>query len=60
MLRRVALVRTDVSQEISTFIIRVTRIGKLEITLAVTQPTHAAAFFIVTAVETSNLTEQSL
>jgi hypothetical protein len=36
MLRRVALVRTDVSEEISVSIIRVTRIGKLGTTLAVT------------------------
>jgi hypothetical protein len=28
MLRRVALVRTDVSEELSTFMIRVTRIGE--------------------------------
>jgi hypothetical protein len=35
MLRRVALVRTDVSEEISVSIIRVTRIGELG-TLAVT------------------------
>jgi hypothetical protein len=35
MLRRVALVRTDVSEELSASIIRVTRIGKLR-TLAVT------------------------
>jgi hypothetical protein len=35
MLRRVALVRTDVSEELSTSIIRVTRIGELR-TLAVT------------------------
>jgi hypothetical protein len=35
MLRRVALVRTDVSQELSASIIRVTRIGELG-TLAVT------------------------
>jgi hypothetical protein len=34
MLRRVTLVRTDVSEELSASIIRVTRIGKLE-TLAV-------------------------
>jgi hypothetical protein len=34
MLRRVALVRTDVSEELSAFIIRVTRIGKLGTTLA--------------------------
>jgi hypothetical protein len=36
MLRRVALVRTDVSEELSASIIRVTRIGKLGTTLAVT------------------------
>jgi hypothetical protein len=36
MLRRVALVRTDVSKELSTSIIRVTRIGELGKTLAVT------------------------
>jgi hypothetical protein len=36
MLRRVALVRTDVSEELSVSIIRVTRIGELATTLAVT------------------------
>jgi hypothetical protein len=36
MLRRVALVRTDVSVELSASLIRVTRIGELETTLAVT------------------------
>jgi hypothetical protein len=36
MLRRVALVRTDVSEERITSIIRVTRIGELGTTLAVT------------------------
>jgi hypothetical protein len=36
MLRRVALVRTDVSEEPSASFIRVTRIGKLGTTLAVT------------------------
>jgi hypothetical protein len=35
MLRRVALVRTDVSEELSVSFIRVTRIGELE-TLALT------------------------
>jgi hypothetical protein len=35
MLRRVALVRTDVSEELSTCIIRVTRISELGTTLAV-------------------------
>jgi hypothetical protein len=36
MLRRVALVRTEVSVELSASFIRVTRIGELRITLAVT------------------------
>jgi hypothetical protein len=36
MLRRVALVNTDVSVELSASIIRVTRIGELGTTLAVT------------------------
>jgi hypothetical protein len=36
MLRRVALAGTEVSEESSASIIRVTRIGKLETTLAVT------------------------
>jgi demethoxyubiquinone hydroxylase (CLK1/Coq7/Cat5 family) len=36
MLRRVALVRTDVSEELNASIIRVTRIGELGATLAVT------------------------
>jgi hypothetical protein len=36
MLRRVALVRTDVSEELSPSFIRVTRIGELETTLAAT------------------------
>jgi hypothetical protein len=36
MLRRVALVRTDVSKELCASIIRVTRIGELRTTLAVT------------------------
>jgi hypothetical protein len=36
MLRRVALERTDVSKELSASFIRVTRIGELGTTLAVT------------------------
>jgi hypothetical protein len=35
MLRRVALVGTDVSEELSASFIKVTRIGELETTLAV-------------------------
>jgi hypothetical protein len=40
MLRRVALVRTDVSEELSASFIRVTRIGELGRTLAVTSNRH--------------------
>jgi hypothetical protein len=36
MLRRVALVRTDVLEELRASFIKVTRIGELETTLAVT------------------------
>jgi hypothetical protein len=36
MLRNVALVRTDVSEELSASFIRVTRIGELRTTLALT------------------------
>jgi hypothetical protein len=38
MLRRVALVRTDVSEELSTTFIRVTRIGELGTTLGISVP----------------------
>jgi hypothetical protein len=44
MLRRVALVKTDVSEELSASFIRMTRIGELGTTLAVTsnRRTYAA------------------
>jgi hypothetical protein len=43
ILRRVALVRIDVSEEPSASVITVIRIGELGTTLAVTsKPTHAA------------------
>jgi hypothetical protein len=74
MLHRVGLVITDVSQDHSTSIIRVTRIGELGTTLTVTsnrgtrrllQEPHGVTykktpFIIVTAVETSNLTSFKL
>jgi DNA-binding TFAR19-related protein (PDSD5 family) len=44
MLRRVALVRTDVSDEISASFIRVTRIGELETTLASSQRASVASY----------------
>jgi hypothetical protein len=55
MLRHTALVRTDVSEELSASIIRVTRIGELG-TLSVTNNQRTLPFFIVTAVKTSNVT----
>jgi hypothetical protein len=54
MLRRVALVRTDVSEELRPSFIRVIRIVELGTTLSVISP--KTPFFIVTAVKTSNLT----
>jgi hypothetical protein len=39
MLRRVALVRTNVSEELTALFIRLTRIGELGTTLAVTELT---------------------
>jgi hypothetical protein len=49
MLRRVALVRTDVSEELSASLIRVTRIGELGITLAVTRFLRSVRRLLVTA-----------
>jgi hypothetical protein len=48
MLRRVALVRTDVSEELSTTIIRVTRIGELG-TLVIKVFLHSVLRLLVTA-----------
>jgi hypothetical protein len=67
MLCHVALVTTNVSEECIASIIRVTRIGKLGTTLAVTSnrsmlpkkcygvTSQKTAFFIATTVRTSNL-----
>jgi hypothetical protein len=44
MLRRVALVRTDVSEELSASFIRVTGIGELGTTLAVTSNRRTPVF----------------
>jgi hypothetical protein len=41
MLRRVAIVRVDVSEELSASFIRVTRIGELGTTLSVTSNRHS-------------------
>jgi hypothetical protein len=65
MLRRVDLVKSDVSEEPSASFITVTRIGGKGTTLAVTSKTDAgcARFLrnvIVIAVKTSNLTSMGL
>jgi hypothetical protein len=49
MLRRVALVRTDASEELSPSFIRVTRIGELGTTLAVTSNRRTLRRSLVTA-----------
>jgi hypothetical protein len=49
MLRHVTLVRTDVSEELSASIIRVTRIGELGTTLAVTNNRRTLRQLLVTA-----------
>jgi hypothetical protein len=49
MLRRVALVRTDVSEEPTAFFIRVTRIGELETTLAATSNQRSVRRLLVAA-----------
>jgi hypothetical protein len=60
MLRRVALVKSDVSEELSASIIKVTKIGELGTKRQFLQglhgvTSHKTLFFIVTAVKTSNL-----
>jgi hypothetical protein len=49
MLRRVTHVRTDVSEELSVSLIRVTRIGELGTTLAVTSNRRSVRRLLVTA-----------
>jgi hypothetical protein len=44
MLRRVALVRTDISEELSASFIKVTRIGELGTTLAITSNRRTPVF----------------
>jgi hypothetical protein len=47
MLRRVALVRTDVSDELSAFFIRMARIGELGRTLAVTNVVPSSPILVI-------------
>jgi hypothetical protein len=59
LLRRVALVRTDVSEEPGASSIRVTKIGELGTTQAATSNRRTLRRNIVTAVKTSNLTRKN-
>jgi hypothetical protein len=54
MLRRVGLVRTDVSEELSASIIRITRISELGTTLAVSSNRCTLRRLLVTATVYSN------
>jgi hypothetical protein len=55
MLRRVALVRTEVLEDRSASIIRVTRIGKLVITLAVTSNRCMQCLLVTANIDPSSL-----
>jgi hypothetical protein len=60
MLRRVALVRTDVSEELSASIIRMTRICKLATTLAVANVVHSSQIFVILMMEALSSSETSV
>jgi hypothetical protein len=59
MIRRVAVVRTDVSEQRIVFIIRVTRIGKLE-TLAVTSKRSSSKTSVLTRATRRHIPEGSI
>jgi hypothetical protein len=60
MLHRVALVRTDVSEELSTSFIRVTRIGELGIMLAVTSIVPSSPILVTHMKEALSSSETSV
>jgi hypothetical protein len=60
MLRLVALVKTDVSEELSAPFIRVTRIGELGTTLAVTSNRRSLRRLLVTASILTRATRRSI
>jgi hypothetical protein len=60
MVRRVAFVRTDFSEELSTSFIRVTRIGELGATLAVPSVVHSSQIFVNLMKEALNSSEASV
>jgi hypothetical protein len=54
MLRHVALVKTDVSEDLSAFFIRVTRIGELGTTLAATSNRSVCRLLVAASVVSSS------
>jgi hypothetical protein len=59
-LRRVALVRTDVSEEFSASIIRVTRIGELGTTLVTASVVSSSRIFVTLMMEALSSSETSV
>jgi hypothetical protein len=60
MLRRVGLVRTDVSKEYVASIIRVTRIGELGTTLAVTSNRRTSEMWVLSRATRRNVPEDAI
>jgi hypothetical protein len=60
MLRRVALVGTDVTEELSASFIRVTRIGELGTTLAVTSVVPSSLILVTLMKEVLSSSETSV
>jgi hypothetical protein len=60
MLRRVALVRTNVSEELSASLIKVTRIGELETTLGVTDVCYEEIPSLVTLMKEALSSSETL
>jgi hypothetical protein len=59
MLRRVARVRTDVSEELNASFIRVTRIGELETTLVTASVVHSSPILVTLMKEALRSSESS-
>jgi hypothetical protein len=60
LLRRVALVRTDYSEELSTFFIRMTRIGELGTTIAETSVVPSSPILVTLMKEALSSSETTV